>query len=69
MTTWFKADALTTSGGRYVVALETAKMFDNIEGAVMSPEQYISFVRSAWALIGVSPGAATAVATGAGEKK
>ena len=64
-----KADALTTSGGRYVVALETAKMFDNIEGAVMSPEQYISFVRSAWALIGVSPGAATAVAAGAGEKK
>jgi regulator of protease activity HflC (stomatin/prohibitin superfamily) len=26
-----KADALTTAGGRYVVALETAKMFDNIE--------------------------------------
>jgi regulator of protease activity HflC (stomatin/prohibitin superfamily) len=64
-----KADALTTSGGRYVVALETAKMFDNIEGAVMSPEQYISFVRSAWALIGVSPGSATAVAPAAGEKK
>jgi regulator of protease activity HflC (stomatin/prohibitin superfamily) len=64
-----KADALTTSGGRYVVALETSKMFDNIEGAVMSPEQYISFVRSAWALIGVSPGSATAVAPGAGDKK
>jgi regulator of protease activity HflC (stomatin/prohibitin superfamily) len=64
-----KADALTTAGGRYVVALETSKMFDNIEGAVMSPEQYISFVRSAWALIGVSPGAATAVAPGAGDKK
>jgi regulator of protease activity HflC (stomatin/prohibitin superfamily) len=64
-----KADALTTSGGRYVVALETSKMFDNIEGAVMSPEQYISFVRSAWALIGVSPGSATAVAPAAGDKK
>jgi regulator of protease activity HflC (stomatin/prohibitin superfamily) len=49
-----KADALTTSGGRYVVALESAKMFDNIEGAVMTPEQYVAFVRSAWALIGVS---------------
>ena len=48
-----KADALTTAGGRYVVALETAKMFENIEGAVMTPEQYITFVRSAWALIGV----------------
>jgi phage-related baseplate assembly protein len=51
-----KADALTTAGGRYVVALETAKMFDNIDGAVMTPEQYIAFVRAAWALIGVSPG-------------
>lgn len=49
-----KADALTTSGGRYVVALETAKMFDNIDGAVMTPEQYVSFVRNAWALIGVT---------------
>ena len=49
-----KADALTTSGGRLVVALETAKMFDNIEGAVMTPEQYVTFVRNAWALIGVS---------------
>jgi regulator of protease activity HflC (stomatin/prohibitin superfamily) len=64
-----KADALTTAGGRYVVALETAKMFDNIESAVMSPEQYIAFVRSAWALIGVSPGAATAVAPAGGDKK
>ena len=51
-----KADALNTSGGRYVVALETAKMFENIEGAVMTPEQYISFIRNAWAVIGVSPG-------------
>ncbi len=49
-----KADALTQSGGRYVVALETAKMFDNIEGAVMTPEQYIAFIRNAWAIIGVS---------------
>jgi hypothetical protein len=48
-----RADALAQSGGRYVVALETAKMFDNIEGAVMTPEQYIAFVRQAWALIGV----------------
>jgi regulator of protease activity HflC (stomatin/prohibitin superfamily) len=53
-----KADALNTSGGRYVVALETAKMFENIEGAVMTPEQYISFIRSAWAVIGVSSGTA-----------
>jgi regulator of protease activity HflC (stomatin/prohibitin superfamily) len=51
-----KAGALTQAGGRYVVALETARMFDNIDGAVMTPEQYISFVRNAWALIGVSPG-------------
>ena len=42
--------------GRYVVALETARMFDNIDGAVMTPEQYIAFVRSAWSLIGVSGG-------------
>jgi regulator of protease activity HflC (stomatin/prohibitin superfamily) len=53
-----KAAALTQAGGRYVVALETAKMFDNIDGAVMTPEQYIAFVRNAWALIGVSSGAA-----------
>lgn len=51
-----KADALNTSGGRYVVALETAKMFDNIEGAVMTPEQYIAFIRNAWSVIGVNPG-------------
>jgi regulator of protease activity HflC (stomatin/prohibitin superfamily) len=51
-----KADALTGAGGRYVVALETAKMFDNIEGAVMTPEQYIAFIRNAWAVIGASPG-------------
>jgi regulator of protease activity HflC (stomatin/prohibitin superfamily) len=51
-----KADALTSSGGRLVVALETAKMFDNIDGAVMTPEQYILFVRNAWSLIGVSGG-------------
>ena len=51
-----KAEALTQDGGRYVVALETSRMFDNIDGAVMTPEQYIAFVRSAWALIGVSGG-------------
>jgi regulator of protease activity HflC (stomatin/prohibitin superfamily) len=49
-----KADALTRAGGRYVVALESAKMFDNIDGAVMTPEQYVAFVKNAWALIGVS---------------
>jgi regulator of protease activity HflC (stomatin/prohibitin superfamily) len=59
-----KAEALTQAGGRYVVALETAKMFDNIDGAVMTPEQYIAFVRNAWALIGVSPGGAAPVPTG-----
>ena len=59
-----KADALTQPGGRYVVALETARMFDNIDGAVMTPEQYISFVRNAWALIGVSPGGAAPAAAG-----
>jgi regulator of protease activity HflC (stomatin/prohibitin superfamily) len=52
-----KADALNASGGRYVVALETAKMFENIEAAAMTPEQYIAFIRSAWALIGVGSGA------------
>jgi regulator of protease activity HflC (stomatin/prohibitin superfamily) len=51
-----KADALTQAGGRYVVALETAKMFDNISGAVMTPEQYIQFIRSAWSVIGVGGG-------------
>jgi regulator of protease activity HflC (stomatin/prohibitin superfamily) len=51
-----KTDALTVGGGRYVVALETAKMFDNIEGAVMTPEQYIEFIRDAWSVIGVGSG-------------
>ena len=64
-----KADALTQAGGRYVVALETAKMFDNIEGAVMTPEQYIAFIRNAWALIGVSPGGAAAGAAGRSERR
>jgi regulator of protease activity HflC (stomatin/prohibitin superfamily) len=59
-----KAEALTQAGGHYVVALETARMFDNIDGAVMTPEQYISFVRNAWALIGVSPGGPAPAATG-----
>ena len=31
-------------------------MFDNIDGAVMTPEQYMSFIRGAWSLIGVAPG-------------
>lgn len=65
-----KADALTSAGGRYVVALETAKMFENIEGAVMTPEQYVSFIRNAWAVIGVNPGSGPAPApSGAGVKK
>lgn len=65
-----KVDALTQAGGRYVVALETAKMFDNIEGAVMTPEQYISFVRNAWLLIGVNPGSGrTTDGTGKGGTK
>jgi regulator of protease activity HflC (stomatin/prohibitin superfamily) len=49
-----KSDALTQAGGRYVVALETARMFDNIEAGVMTPEQYVQFIRAAWALIGLS---------------
>lgn len=53
-----KSDALTHTGGRYVVALETAKMFDNIEAAVMTPEQYVTFVRGAWSLIGLTGSAA-----------
>jgi len=52
------AGALAFSGSRYVVGLETAKMFDNIQGAVMTPEQYVQFVRSAWGLIGLAPGTA-----------
>ena len=59
-----KADALTQAGGRYVVALETAKMFDNIEGGAMTPEQYIAFIRNAWSVIGVSPGGAPPAAPG-----
>ncbi len=51
-----KADALNSPGGRYVVALQTAKMFDNITSAVMTPEQYIAFIRQSWSLIGLSPG-------------
>jgi uncharacterized membrane protein YqiK len=53
-----KADALNKVGGRYVVALETAKIFDNIQGGVMTPEQYIAFIRSAWGLLGLSTGGA-----------
>ena len=62
-----KADALTQAGGRYVVALETAKMFDNIDGAVMTPEQYIAFVRNAWAPHRREPGSGAPAP--AGEKK
>jgi regulator of protease activity HflC (stomatin/prohibitin superfamily) len=51
-----KAEALAAGGSRYVVGLETARMFDSIEGAVMTPEQFVAFIRNAWALIGVSPG-------------
>jgi regulator of protease activity HflC (stomatin/prohibitin superfamily) len=51
-----KAMALSDAGSRYVVGLETAKMFDNIQGAVMTPDQYVEFVRAAWALIGLNPG-------------
>lgn len=65
-----KADALNGSGGRYVVALETAKMFENIEGAVMTPDQYISFIRNAWSVIGVSTGSVPGPApAGAGVRK
>jgi regulator of protease activity HflC (stomatin/prohibitin superfamily) len=59
-----KSDALTSSGGRYVVALETAKMFENIEAAVMTPEQYVQFIRNAWALIGLSGSGAPPPAQG-----
>ncbi len=51
-----KSDALNVSGGRYVLALEMAKMFENIEAGVMTPEQYSAFIRSTWALIGLVPG-------------
>jgi regulator of protease activity HflC (stomatin/prohibitin superfamily) len=51
-----KASALAEAGSRYVVGLETAKMFANIQSAVMTPEQYIQFVRASWALIGLNPG-------------
>jgi regulator of protease activity HflC (stomatin/prohibitin superfamily) len=62
-----KAEALSEAGSRYVVGLETAKMFDSIQGAVMTPEQYVAFVRSAWSLIGLSPGAPPPAAPRAGE--
>ncbi len=62
-----KAEALAAAGSRYVVGLETAKMFDSIQGAVMTPEQYVAFVRNAWALIGLSPGQAAPAAPRAAE--
>jgi regulator of protease activity HflC (stomatin/prohibitin superfamily) len=68
-----KAEALSEAGSRYVVALETARMLDSIQGAVMTPEQYVAFVRNAWALIGLNPGpvpaAAPVVAPAAGGKR
>lgn len=51
-----KASALQNAGGKYVVAMENAKMLDSIEGAAMTPEQYITFVRSMWSLIGLNGG-------------
>jgi regulator of protease activity HflC (stomatin/prohibitin superfamily) len=62
-----KAGALAEAGSRYVVGLETAKMFSNIHGAVMTPEQYIQFVRSAWSLIGLNPGPPAPRAEGGGK--
>jgi regulator of protease activity HflC (stomatin/prohibitin superfamily) len=64
-----KAGALSDAGGRYVVGLETAKMFDNIQGAVMTPDQYVSFVRNAWALIGLSPGSSAPTAPAPGSSR
>jgi hypothetical protein len=52
-----------------VVGLETAKMFDNIQGAVMTPDQYVSFVRNAWALIGLSPGSGPPAAPASGSSR
>lgn len=49
-----KAAALQNAGGRYVVAMENAKMLDSIEGAAMTPEQYIAFIRNMWSLIGLN---------------
>lgn len=63
-----KAEALAAAGSRYVVGLETAKMFDSIQGAVMTPEQYVSFVRNAWALIGLSPGSPAPAARAEGTR-
>ena len=31
-------------------------MLDSIEGAAMTPEQYVAFVRSMWSLIGLNGG-------------
>ncbi len=52
-----KANALNHPGARYVMALENAKMFDGVQSAVMTPEQYVQFVRNAWSLMGLNPGA------------
>jgi len=34
--------------------MENAKMLDSIEGAAMTPEQYIAFIRNMWSLIGLN---------------
>jgi regulator of protease activity HflC (stomatin/prohibitin superfamily) len=61
-----KADALNVSGGRYVVALEIAKMFDAVDRGVMTPEQFLAFIRQSWVLIGLSPGGPAPAAAPAG---
>jgi hypothetical protein len=63
-----KSEALTQTGGRYVMALEIAKMFDNITGAAMTPEQYIAFIRNAWALIGLNSGGGVTGQAGGGRR-
>jgi hypothetical protein len=42
-------------------------MFDSIQGAVMTPEQYVAFIRNAWALIGLSPSSGGEPAAGGGK--
>ena len=47
----FRSGAVTQQNRSSVVL-----RYQNIDGAVMTPEQYVSFVRNAWGLIGVSGG-------------
>jgi hypothetical protein len=49
-----------------VVALEIAKMFDAVDRGVMTPEQYLAFIRQSWVLIGLSPGSSAPAAAQAG---